>query len=135
MTECQFPGPGINPGKMVDLNTKLWTLHIDESSTFDSNEAEIIFNSPENFKVQIAIIFTFPATNNRVEYEAILGGLKLASELEVANISIFNNSQLIVKYVPSEFKTNNERMETYMTKVKNRLEKFTSWTLTNIIKS
>ena len=43
--------------------------------------------SPEGFKIQQSIKFTFHATNNEAEYEAIIAGLRLARNLEVTNIA------------------------------------------------
>ena len=38
----------------------------------------------------------FPATNNEVEYEAILMGLRIARALGAKNISLRSDSQLVV---------------------------------------
>ncbi|GKV48228.1 hypothetical protein SLEP1_g55054 [Rubroshorea leprosula] len=41
----------------------------------------------------------FQTTNNAAEYEALIYGLKLASELKVQNIQVFSDSQLVVGQV------------------------------------
>lgn len=53
-----------------------WTLYVDGSSTSDLSGAKVILTSPEEFKVQQVIRFEFKATDNEVEYEEILLGLR-----------------------------------------------------------
>lgn len=48
------------------------------SSTTDVSGDGVILTSFVGFRVQQEIQFQFKATNNKVEYEAILAGLRLA---------------------------------------------------------
>ena len=52
----------------------------------------------------------FPATNNEVEYEAILSGLRIAKALGAKNISLRSDSQLVVGRVREYFEANETRM-------------------------
>ncbi|GKU96170.1 hypothetical protein SLEP1_g9437 [Rubroshorea leprosula] len=45
--------------------------------------------------------FNFKATNNMAEYEALLLGLRLATELKVRSLQVYNDSQLMVNQVNS----------------------------------
>lgn len=54
--------------------------------------AGVILISPERFKIQQALKFSFPVTNNVAEYEAIIAGIKLAIELQVKILDIFGDS-------------------------------------------
>ncbi|XP_074321914.1 uncharacterized protein LOC141659079 [Apium graveolens] len=87
---------------------------------------------PEGFKIQHALKFGFSATNNLAEYEALIAGLKLASDLEAEVIDIFGDSQLVSKQISGEFKTRNERMARYLTRTQELLNKFSSWKLSNV---
>lgn len=126
VTECQFSNTVINIKQTVEPVSKSWTLYIDGSLTADSSGAGIILISQGNFKVLMTIKFTFPATNNEAEYERILAFLKLVNELKIAKNDIFCDSQLVAKQVTGEFRTNSDRMTSYVAKVKNCLENFTS---------
>lgn len=55
--------------------------------------------SPEGFKIQQALKFSFSVTNNVAEYEALIAGAKLAIELEVKVMDIFVDSQLVAKQI------------------------------------
>ena len=50
-----------------------------------------------------ALRFGFKASNNEAEYEALIVGLKLAREMKVESLEIYNDSQLIVYQVTDEY--------------------------------
>ena len=52
----------------------------------------------------------FLATNNEVEYEAILMGLRIARALGAKNISLRSDSQLVVGQVRGDFEAKETRM-------------------------
>lgn len=129
VAECQF-------SELQELeqmqSTKAWTLFIDGSSTENSEGEGIILISPEGFKIQQALRFAFPVTNNIAEYEALIGGIKLAVELEVKILDIFGDSQLVSKQLNKEFKAHNDRMAAYLALSLNLLQKIPSWRIMNI---
>ena len=59
---------------------------MDESSTPSASGAGIILTSPKGEEVEYALHFAFSASNNEVEYEALLTDLKLAAELGVPEL-------------------------------------------------
>ena len=50
-----------------------------------------------------ALRFKFKASNNEVEYEALIVRLKLAKEIKVESLEIFSDSQLIVCQITDEY--------------------------------
>ncbi|XP_074359968.1 uncharacterized protein LOC141700089 [Apium graveolens] len=100
--------------------------------TADSGGAGIILISREGFKIQQALKFEFPATDNVAEYEALIAGLKLAADLEAEIIDIFGDSQLVYKQISGEFKAHSERMAQYLARTQELLKKFPSWKLSNV---
>lgn len=66
------------------------------------------------------------------EYEALIGGVKLAIELEVKILDIFGDSQLVVKQLNKEFKARNDRMAAYLAFSLVLLQIITSCKITNI---
>lgn len=94
--------------------------------------AGIILISPDGFKIQQALKFSFPVTNNIAEYEALIAGIRLAVELEVRVIDIFVDSQLVAKQIDGEFKTHNDRMMAYLHLSKELLHRIPSWKITHI---
>ena len=57
-----------------------------------------------------ALHFDFNASNNEVEYETLITGLKLAKEVEVKSLKVHSDSQLIVNQVNREYVVKGERM-------------------------
>ena len=52
----------------------------------------------------------FPATNNGVEYEGILTGLRLGKAFGVKNLLIQSDSKLVVEQIKGEYEAKEERM-------------------------
>lgn len=89
--------------KSAEPGSRKWKLYIDESSNTSGAGAGIILESPEMHKINSTLRFKFKACNNEAEYEALIAGLRLAKELMVEQIQIFNDSQLVVCQVNSEY--------------------------------
>ena len=49
------------------------------------------------------IYIEFKATNNEAEYEALLTGLRVATELEVEALDAFSDSQLVINQVQGDY--------------------------------
>jgi len=60
-----------------------WSLNVDGSSNKNGGVAGIILEGPDEFTLEQAIHFEFETSNNQVEYEALIFGLRLAKELRV----------------------------------------------------
>ena len=65
-----------------------------------------------------ALRFRFKASNNGVEYEALIARLKLAKEMKVESLEIFSDSQLIVCQITDEYQAREEKMAAYLYKGK-----------------
>ncbi|GKV18246.1 hypothetical protein SLEP1_g28653 [Rubroshorea leprosula] len=74
----------------------VWVLYVDRAANVEGSGAGAVLLGPDGFKSEHALRFKFQTTNNAAEYEALIYGLKLASELKVQSIQIFNDSQLVV---------------------------------------
>lgn len=70
--------------------------------------------------------FKFKASNNELEYEALISGLKLAEELKAEAVHIFNNLQLLVCQINEEYQAQGVRMVAYRAKAKELLPNFKS---------
>jgi len=54
---------------------------VDGSSNQQGSGARIILEGPNGILIEQALRFTFKASNNQVEYEALMVGMLLAKEL------------------------------------------------------
>jgi ribonuclease HI len=75
-------------------------MYFDRSYTLKGAEVGVVLISPSPSKGDIlkyAIQLDFPATNNIVEYEGLVTGLRLAKELGIRRLLIMGDSQLVAK--------------------------------------
>ncbi|KAK3006248.1 hypothetical protein RJ639_016475 [Escallonia herrerae] len=64
------------------------------------------------------------SSNNEVEYEALLTGIRLAHALKVDSLSVHSDSLLVVNYVLGDYEARDERMTQYFQLVKTLASKF-----------
>ncbi|GJS33524.1 reverse transcriptase domain-containing protein [Tanacetum coccineum] len=76
-----------------------WVLFTDGSSCVDGSRAGLIITNPEGMKFTYALRFRFDATNNEVEYEALIAGLRIARQMEVQNLQANLDSKLLANQV------------------------------------
>ena len=81
----------------IPNQTDVWKLFFDGSCTKYGERYEVVLISPEKENITQSRKLDFEVTNNVVEYEAFLLGLQLAKSLKVQNLSVFTDSELIVK--------------------------------------
>ena len=101
-----------------------WKIFVDGSSNENGSRAGIILISPEGHRFHSALRFGFKAYNNEAEYEALLAGLRVASELKVNSVQCFSDSQLVVNQVLGEYQARGAKMAAYLAKVKVELSAF-----------
>ena len=56
----------------------------------------------------------FPATNNKVEYEGILTGLRLGKALGAENLLVQSDLKLVIGQILEEYEAKEERMQKYL---------------------
>ncbi|KAL0302307.1 UNVERIFIED_CONTAM: hypothetical protein Scaly_2566600 [Sesamum calycinum] len=76
-----------------------WLLHIDRSSTTQGSGAGVVITSPQGGDMEFAIKFNFKASNNEVEYEALVLGMRMAQNAGALHLLAYSDLQLIVKQV------------------------------------
>jgi ribonuclease HI len=98
-------------------------MYFDGSYTLRGARAGIVLIPPEGNTLKYAIQLGFPATNNIVEYEGLVTGLRLTKDLGIRRLLIREDSQLVAKQVQKEYDCNSDKMAEYLAEVR-RLEKF-----------
>ena len=76
----------------------------------------------------------FSATNNEVEYEALMIGMVMVQKMGGNSIKVFLDSRLVVGQVKGEFEVKDERMQGYLSQVKCLQSEFDSFDLMHIPK-
>lgn len=83
--------PTASPTEQPDLATTS-ILYVDRSLNFQESRAGLIFANLEGVVTEYAMNLLFKATNNHVEYEALLTGLGLAKHLKEEHLKVFIDS-------------------------------------------
>ena len=87
--------------EIPQLDTRLdeigwWTLSVDEASRQTGAGIGLQLTSPTGERIEQAVRLGFSATNNELEYEAMIAGLELTLAMGADRLSIQSNSQLVV---------------------------------------
>ena len=81
-----------------------WTLYVDKSLNKKGNEVGVILEGPNDIILEYSLKFDFKATNNQVEYEALLAKLLLVREVRAWSLNIRSDSQLVIAQLKGEYK-------------------------------
>ncbi|GFZ00843.1 hypothetical protein Acr_14g0004780 [Actinidia rufa] len=94
-----------------------WILFVDGSSNQNGCGAGLVIRAPSGEQMEYAIRMGFKATNNEAEYEALLAGLRVATELGAQSLEVFSDSQLVVNQVQGDYLAKDARMIAYLGEV------------------
>ncbi|GKD66192.1 reverse transcriptase domain-containing protein [Tanacetum coccineum] len=119
------------PKEEPNLNSK-WRLYTDGASNSDGSGAGLMLIDPEGKEYTYALRFEFETTNNEAEYEALLAGLRIAQEMEIAKVAIFLDSQLLVNQIKGTFAAKQTSIKDYLQKVKTALRGFEEYTVEHV---
>ena len=92
-------------------------LHVDGDSNATGCKAGLMLAEPDGQIIEYALRFSFHASNNQAEYEALLAGLRIAKDLGVRQLRAFSDSQLVVNQVNGEYAVKDPTMVQYLEKV------------------
>jgi len=107
-------------------------MYFDGSVMKTGAGAGLLFISPLGEHMRYVIRLHFPASNNMAEYEALLGGLRIAVELGVKRLDIRGDSQLVVDQVMKESSCHDPKMEAYCNAVRRLEDKFDGLELNHV---
>ena len=74
------------------MEDKKWIIHVDGSSTQLAGGIGVVLQSLEGDRLKHKVHLQYQATNNEVEYEALLKGLELAKSVKAKSILILGYS-------------------------------------------
>ena len=101
----------------------IWRLSVDGAANAQGSEVGLILTSPDGIDVEYALRFGFQASNNEVEYEAVIAGLNLSHSMEADPLEVSSDSQLVVKKIKDSYEVKGEKMILYLKKVRELLKK------------
>ncbi|XP_025607852.1 uncharacterized protein [Arachis hypogaea] len=114
-----------------DTNTR-WKLHVNGASNQAFGGAGIILESPAGVVYEQSIKFEFPVSNNQEEYEALIGGLALATEVGATRLDICSDSQIVTSQVNGNYQARDPLLQKYLEKVRDLSRKFEEVTIQHV---
>ena len=119
----------------INSSSSNFTMYIDGAADLHSKTSGIggvIYKDGEE-------LFTFSeyldnATNNEAEYTALIHGLKSLLNLSVLNVTIYSDSELVVKQINGEYKVKNDRMKKLHSDAHVLLSKFNLWKIEHVLR-
>ncbi|XP_057858310.1 uncharacterized protein LOC131067362 [Cryptomeria japonica] len=98
---------------ILAITNHTWKLYIDGSYTRHGLGVGILFVTPQRDTISRSYQLLFPCTNNMVEYEALLTGIKMAVEWKIIDLNVYGDSQLVINQVNDNYQTKDEKLMPY----------------------
>ena len=72
-----------------------WELYVDEAANQRGSGVGLVLVSPENITIEKSLRLSFSATNNEIEYEALLMGMIMVQKMGEKAMKVFSDSKLV----------------------------------------
>ncbi|XP_062080706.1 uncharacterized protein LOC133785493 [Humulus lupulus] len=92
-------------------------MHTDGASNSQGAGIDIVLEAPSGLQVEEAIRLEQHATNNEVEYEALIFGLELARSMGIRRLRVRGDSKLMIEQVAGNFDTKAPHLTNLLEKV------------------
>lgn len=103
-----------------DKEEGIWTMEFDGALRKEGAGIDMWIHGPlhQSCKIPQNVILSsyklaFDCSNNEVEYEALIAGLKIMKKLGAKRILVYGESELVIKQVKGEYHANHTRMRAY----------------------
>src|SRR4051812_7139334 len=95
------------------LDSQFWQMHFYGSKMMTGLGVGIILTSPKGDKLRYMLQIHFAASNNVVEYEVLVHGIKLAKEIGIRRILFYGDSDLVVQKCTGTWDAKDANMASY----------------------
>jgi ribonuclease HI len=111
-----------------------WKMYFDGSLNIDGAGAGVLFISPTKEHLRYVLRIYFPASNNAIEYEACLHGMRIAVELGVKHLYVYGDSALVINQLNKDWDTTSEKMDAYCKEIRKLEGKFYGIKYTHVVR-
>nr|GFB83279.1 reverse transcriptase domain-containing protein [Tanacetum cinerariifolium] len=101
-------------GFIAGLCSKKTSKIFSGTSYHDGSGAGLILTNPDGVEFTYALRFQFAASNNEAEYEALIAGLRIATQMGVKNIQANVDSKLVANQVLGTYVAKEDNMIKYL---------------------
>ncbi|XP_026451647.1 uncharacterized protein K02A2.6-like [Papaver somniferum] len=103
---------------LQESHPRRWEIFIDGASNSCGGGVGIIFTSPAGIRIMFCFRMEYKATNNEIEYEAVIQALRIAIEVGLDEVRITSDSQLVVRQIEGRYNAVAPVMQRYQQLVK-----------------
>ncbi|RDX96451.1 Retrovirus-related Pol polyprotein from transposon 17.6, partial [Mucuna pruriens] len=111
-----------------------WYLLVDGSSNHTRSGAKIILEGPTGVLIEQSLHFEFKASNNQVEYEALLAGMKLAQELGTKKLTAKSDSKLVTRQINGDYQVKDPQLAKYQDRALAMASSFDNFVLLYVLR-
>jgi hypothetical protein len=97
--------------------TSVWNIFFNGASSSEGAGVGVVFVSPCQETISLSYKLEFEATNNVVEYEALVLGLRDAKEIGIEKVTMFGDAELIVQQVINAYRAKHNWLKSYKNEV------------------
>nr|GEY32452.1 reverse transcriptase domain-containing protein [Tanacetum cinerariifolium] len=120
---------------LAEIQKEPWTLFTDGSSCVDGSGAGLILTNPDGLELIYALRFQFAASNNEAEYEALIAGLQIATQMGVKNIQANVDSKLVANQVLGAYVAKEDNIIKYLEITKGLVSGFKTFSISQVLRS
>jgi ribonuclease HI len=128
---CTQPTTSIQQSCELDGN-QIWSLYFNGSKSKEGAGACCIIIDLAGNKTLLACRLEFECTNNISEYEALLQGLRKALDMHIQNLTVFGDSEIVVRQVRNSIHYLSPHLKCYQSEVWSLINKFFSFNINSI---
>nr|GEY78969.1 reverse transcriptase domain-containing protein [Tanacetum cinerariifolium] len=110
----EIPSNASQGVSVAETQEEPWTLFTDGSSCVDGSGAWLILTNPNEVEFTYVLRFQFAASNNEAEYEALIAGLRRATQMGVKNMQANVDSKPVANQVLGTYVAKEDNMIKYM---------------------
>jgi ribonuclease HI len=99
-------------------------MYFDSSLILQGARAGILFIAPGGEQLKYALQLLFLASNNAVEYEALVHGLSITVSLDIKRLMVYNDSLVVISQVNKDWDCSTDSMNKYCAAVQKMEDKF-----------
>jgi len=109
-----------------------WVLSVNGSSNQQGGGVGVILEGPNGLLIEQTLRFSFKASNNEEEYEALIAGMLLAKEMGAKRLLAKSDSLLVTGQVTVEYQAKDPQMVAYLEYVEALNESFEEFELVHV---
>ena len=132
LAELTLPTPLNSDQAPINSTPPEWILSVDGASNQKGSGAGVVLEGPGGILIEQSLRFSFKASNNQAEYEALIAGMLLAKEIGAKKLSARSDSLLVTGQFNGEFSAKDPQLAKYLEYVKLLVKTFRVFRLDHV---